>query len=73
MRLIDADALIDSLKVDPIECCGCPEPEWLEQFIDILNNAPTYEVEYRIKCENMQPDELFRRVVRNEGMVRKHG
>lgn len=40
-RLIDADALIKSLMVDPMECPGCPEPEHLEEFIELLKNAPT--------------------------------
>lgn len=40
-RLIDADALIKSLMVDPVECPGCPEPEYLEEFIELLKNAPT--------------------------------
>lgn len=42
MRLIDADALIESLSVDPIGCMGCPEPEWIDELIDILETAPTY-------------------------------
>ena len=40
-RLIDADALIESMKVDPIECPGCPEPEFLEDLIAVLEEAPT--------------------------------
>lgn len=40
-RLIDADAIIKSLMVDPVECPGCPEPEELGEIIDILNEAPT--------------------------------
>lgn len=40
-RLIDADALIKSLEVDPVECPGCPEPEYLQEFIELLNGAPT--------------------------------
>lgn len=40
-RLIDADALISELTIDPVECPGCPEPEYLEEFIDLLEGAPT--------------------------------
>ena len=43
MRLIDADALMESLAVDPIACMGCPEPEFLEELSDILDCAPTVE------------------------------
>lgn len=43
MRLIDADALIESLTVDPIGCAGCPEPEFMDELIDILDTAPTVE------------------------------
>lgn len=45
MRLIDADALIESLTIDPIGCMGCPEPEWLEELSDILDTAPTIEMD----------------------------
>jgi len=40
-KLIDADALIRSLEVDPVECPGCPEPEYLKEFIELLAEAPT--------------------------------
>ena len=40
-RLIDADALIKSLEVNPVECPGCPEPEYLEEFIELLREAQT--------------------------------
>lgn len=43
MRLIDADALIDSLKVDQMECYGCPEPEWMDEIIEILEHTPTVD------------------------------
>lgn len=42
-RLIDADALMDSLSVDPIGCMGCPEPEFMEELSDIIDCAPTIE------------------------------
>ena len=45
MRLIDADALIESLQVDQKICFGCPEPEWLNELIQVLDNAPTIEME----------------------------
>lgn len=43
MRLIDADALIESLGINPEDCPGCPEPEWLEELADILALAPTVD------------------------------
>lgn len=39
-KLINASELIRSLQVDPIECPGCPEPEFLEELIAILEAAP---------------------------------
>lgn len=51
MRLIDADALIDSLVIDPVSCPGCPEMEDLEDFINIIDSAPTVLVQrYCHKC-----------------------
>lgn len=44
MRLIDADALIESLLIDPEECPGCPEPEWLEYMILTLETAPEVDI-----------------------------
>ena len=43
MKLIDADALIESLAVDQNECPGCPEPEWIDELIRVLNAAPTVD------------------------------
>ena len=43
-RLIDADALIESLLINPEECPGCPEPEWIEEFVNIIDLAPTVEI-----------------------------
>lgn len=40
-RLIDADALLAALEVDPIECPGCPEPEFLAELRAIIEEAPT--------------------------------
>ena len=50
MRLIDADALVDTLSVDPIGCAGCPEPEFMDELIDILDTAPTVKARV-ITCE----------------------
>lgn len=41
VRFIDADALIESLTINPTECMGCPEPEWIDELIQILNTAPS--------------------------------
>lgn len=43
MRLIDADALIESLSINPEDCPGCPEPEWLEELADVLALAPAVD------------------------------
>ena len=43
MRLIDADALVNALSVDTIGCAGCPEPEFMEELLDILDTAPTVD------------------------------
>ena len=51
MRLIDADAPMESLTVDPIGCPGCPEPEWLEELSDILDTAPTIEAVELVRGE----------------------
>ena len=40
-RLIDADALIRSLEVDPVECPGYPEPEYLGEIIELCREAQT--------------------------------
>lgn len=45
MKLVDADKLIKELTVDPVECPGCPEPEWLEEFVRILEEAEEVRVE----------------------------
>lgn len=42
-RLIDADALIEGLTVDPIACPGCPEFEGMEDLCNLLDSAPTVE------------------------------
>lgn len=41
MKLIDTDKLIEELTVDPVECPGCPEPEWLGELIQILEEEPS--------------------------------
>ena len=46
-RLIDADALIESLLVDPVACPGCPEPEDLESLILMLESTATLVEEER--------------------------
>lgn len=42
-RLIDADALLAALEVDPIECPGCPEPEFMPEFRALIEEAPTVD------------------------------
>lgn len=51
VRLIDADALIKSLTINPTECMGCPEPEWINEFIQVLNTAPSVLINC-IQCKN---------------------
>ena len=43
MRLADVDAIVESLSINPEECPGCPEPEWLEELCLILDSAPTVD------------------------------
>ncbi len=45
MRLIDADAILKQLEVDPVECPGCPEPEYLNEFKELLESAPSFGAE----------------------------
>ena len=40
-KLVDADEIIASLSVDPYECTGCPEPEFLQDMISVLAEAPS--------------------------------
>ena len=35
-KWINASELIRSLSVDPYECMGCPEPEFLPELVAIL-------------------------------------
>ena len=42
-RLIDIDDFIQALAPDPIEEAGCPEPEWLGELVELVD-------EY-IKCK----------------------
>lgn len=42
-RLIDIDDFIHSITPDPIEEAGCPEPEWLRDLVELVD-------EY-IKCK----------------------
>lgn len=48
MRLIDADALIDDLSVNQMECAGCPEPEWIDEMIRVLEEAPTINIQTEV-------------------------
>lgn len=43
-KYIDADALLESLSVDPIECPGCPEPELLPELRALIEEAPSADV-----------------------------
>lgn len=48
MRLIDADRLIEAITVNPLECPGCPEPEWAEEIVNLIDAMPT------VDCINRQ-------------------
>ena len=39
-KWVNASEIIRSLTVDPIECPGCPAPEFLQDIINILEEAP---------------------------------
>lgn len=64
MRLIDADALIDSLTINPERCPGCPEMEGLEEFVNLLDSAPT--ADGWIQCEDEMPKRPGWYLVANE-------
>ena len=51
-RLIDADALLDALEVDPIECPGCPEPEFLPEIRALLEEAATVDAVEVVRCKD---------------------
>lgn len=51
-KLIDADALIRSLMVDPVECPGCPEPEFLSDLIEVFKTAPTVDAVPVVRCKD---------------------
>ena len=51
-RLIDADALLDALEVDPIECPGCPEPEFLPEIRALLEEAPPVDAVEVVRCRD---------------------
>ena len=38
-KLIDADALIEALSINPEMCPGCPEPEWLQELSDLFDTT----------------------------------
>ena len=40
-RLIDSDHMISKITPDPVTECGCPEPEWLGEFTDLLATEET--------------------------------
>lgn len=42
-KLIDADDLIQGLLIDPVDCPGCPEPDFLNDFVEILKAAPAVD------------------------------
>ena len=71
MRLIDADALVDALSVDPIGCAGCPEPEFMGELIDILDTAPTVDAIPRNEViEAVELMELLLGKARKDALIR---
>lgn len=59
MRLIDADALVAGLEVDPVECPGCPQPEWLHEFLALIENAPTIKISRNAKTVALSGNEAY--------------
>ena len=57
-RLIDSDALLAELEVDPVEEYGCPEPEFLKEFRDLLEGYPTADVE-EVKTGRWEPRKVY--------------
>ena len=43
MKFIDADALIEQLSVNQVDCPGYPEPEFLPELIEVLRQAPSVQ------------------------------
>ena len=55
MRLIDADALKEYVKIFDIGC-GCDDDHH-ERFLDAIDDAPTIEQPHWISCSERQPEE----------------
>ncbi len=49
-KYVNADRLISSLEIDPFECPGCPEPEYLPELIELLRQAPAADVVEPVRC-----------------------
>lgn len=49
-KLIDADALIESLSINPEMCPGCPEPEWLQELCDLFDTTE----ESVVRCKDCE-------------------
>lgn len=51
MRLIDADRLIEAITINPVECPGCPEPEWAEDMVNLIDAMPSVQPEI-VRCKD---------------------
>lgn len=50
-KLIDADEIIAALTVDPYDCIGCPEPEFMQDIVNLLREAQAEDAEIVIRCK----------------------
>lgn len=62
-KLIDADALIDALSINPEMCPGCPEPEWLQELSDLFDTTE----ESVVRCKDC--DFYYETRVKKDGKV----
>ena len=49
-KLIDADALMEALSINPEMCPGCPEPEWLQELSDLFDTTE----ESVVRCKDCE-------------------
>jgi len=64
-KLIDADALIEALSINPEMCPGCPEPEWLQELSDLFDTTE----ESVVRCKDC--DFYYETRVKKDGKVVK--
>lgn len=56
-KIVDVEELIRMLSVDPTECPGCPEPEFLPDLIRVLEEAPAANYGMNGWCKEIPTEE----------------